>query len=72
MKGVSRDAYMAWKDNEVTKRFMEEIAFNLKEAVEERICGTPEQMLRAAYEREQSRTNFELILGWKPSELEEN
>jgi hypothetical protein len=67
---VSNDAFEMWKDNEVTHRFMEEMRIALNEAVNERIFGTHENMIKAAHERNEAINIFESVLEWKPQELE--
>lgn len=73
MKDVSRDAYMAWKDNEVTKAFMAEIAEDLKDVTEMQIHGTAEKIVMQSHERNAMMDVYSSVINWKPSNLiEEN
>lgn len=68
---VSKDDYYAWKNDEVTKRFMAEMLINLQNTEKERIYGqTDVDIVKAAHARNEALTIYENILGWKPSELE--
>jgi len=70
LAAVSPDEYASWKDSDVTKRFLAEIAIQLQEAKEERIIGTHEQMIKMAHARNEAMDILESVLTWKPSELE--
>ena len=69
---ISSDSFESWLDNEVTQRFMAEMALNLSDAYREPITGDSDQIIKLAHTRNEAIANFESILNWKPSELESN
>lgn len=72
MKTVTNDEYQAWRDNDVTKRFMSELQSNLEDSTNRLIFGTHEQMIESAHERNAEIAVLQNVIDWKPSELEEN
>jgi len=71
IEAISKDDYYAWKNDEVTKRFMAEMLINLQNTEKERIYGvTDTDIIRAAHARNEALNIYENILVWKPIELE--
>jgi len=68
---ITNDEYQSWCDNDVTKRFLAEIAGELDETTREQLFGTHEEIIAQSHARNEAMDILGKILEWKPVELEE-
>ena len=70
---LNKDAYLLWKDNEVTKAFMREMKEGLQSFKDEELAGTTIEVLgmNALIRRAGMRT-LEKVIKWKPDEAEDD
>ena len=70
---LNKDAYLLWKDNEVTRSFLNEMRNGLKSHVENRGFGkTIEEIGMSALIRKAKIEILEKVLEWKPEEAEDD
>lgn len=68
---ISPDAYMMWKDNIVTKRFLAEAELELLDRRADVPHGTTCEAIALAHVKNSSACEqLEVVLAWKPDELQ--
>ena len=69
---MNKEAYLLWKDNEVTRQFLKEIQEGMADHVKDKCYGaTVEKAGMNAIIRKAKIEVFELVLEWKPQEAED-
>lgn len=69
---LNKDAYLLWKDNEVTRSFLNEMREGLKSHIESHGFGkTIEEIGMNALIRKAKIEILEKVLEWKPEEVED-
>ena len=69
---MKKDAYLLWKDNEVTRSFLNEMREGLKSHIENHGFGkTVEEIGINALIRKAKIEILEKVLEWKPEEIED-
>lgn len=67
---IPQDAYDAWKDNPVTRRFMLDMYYQILESALTNLPGlTTEELARSAIKRNEEKDCLEAVIDWKPQEL---
>ncbi len=70
---LNKDAYLLWKDNEVTRSFLNEMREGLKSHVENHGFGKNlEEIGMNALIRKAKIEILEKVLEWKPEEVEDD
>ena len=70
---LSKDAYLLWKDNEVTRLFLKEMGDGLGDHIKNRGFGkTIEEIGMNALIRKAKIEILEKVLEWKPEEVEDD
>ena len=70
---MNKDAYLLWKDNEVTRSFLNDMRNGLKSHVENHGMGkTIEEIGMNALIRKAKIEILEKVLEWKPEEAEDD
>jgi hypothetical protein len=70
---MHKDAYLLWKDNEVTKAFMREMKDGLNDHVNNLVWGTSiEEIGMNALIRKAKIEVIERVLEWKPEEVNDD
>ena len=69
---MNKEAYLLWKDNEVTRQFLKEIQEGMADHVKDKCYGaTVEKAGMNAIIRKAKIEVFEKVLEWKPQEAED-
>ena len=70
---MNKDAYLLWKDNEVTKAFLREIQEGLDDQLKSLGFGkTIEEIAKAAIIRKAKIEVLTKVVEWKPEEVEDD
>lgn len=70
---MNKDAYLLWKENEVTKQFLKAIQAGIDEHTKNEVCGTTLEMLGLnAAIRKAKMQELKKVLEWKPQEAEDD
>ena len=70
---MNKDAYLLWKDNEVTRSFLNEMREGLKSHIESHGMGKSiEEIGMNALIRKAKIEILEKVLEWKPEEVEDD
>lgn len=70
---IRRDQFEAWKANDITKRYIDDIMQHLSDATKARVAGlTADEIIKSAHERNAKMQVLETVLNWTPSELLSN
>lgn len=70
---IRKDQFEAWKANDITKRYIDDIMQHLSAATKARVAGlTADEIIKSAHERNAKMQVLETVLNWTPSELLSN
>lgn len=70
---MNKDAYLLWRENEVTKQFLKEIQSGFDDQANNEIFGTTLEVLGLnAAIRKAKMQELKKVLEWKPKEAEDD
>lgn len=69
MRPITKNDYNVWREDPVTMQFLSEVFEKLEDEKARFIIGTPDEILKITYARNEAMTLLTEVLEWQPQEL---